>query len=59
MTHHYFDLGIEPPLEPPPYQVPECSVCGAETDRIYQDKWGNIVGCPECVKEVDAWDMLF
>ena len=54
-----FKLNVEPPLVPPPQPpAPECPACGAETDRIYQDRWGNIVGCPECVKEVDAWDML-
>ena len=54
-----FKLNVEPPLVPPPQPpAPECPACGAETDRIYQDKWGNIVGCPECIKEVDAWDML-
>ena len=54
-----FKLNVEPPLVPPPQPpAPECPVCGAETDRIYQDRWGNIVGCPECIKEVDAWDML-
>ena len=54
-----FKLNVEPPLVPPPQPpAPECPACGAETDRLYMDKWGNIVGCPECVKEVDAWDML-
>ena len=54
-----FKLNVEPPLVPPPQPpAPECPACGSETDRIYQDKWGNIVGCPECVKEVDAWDVL-
>lgn len=24
MTHRYFDLGVEPPPEPPDYNVPLC-----------------------------------
>lgn len=58
MTHRYFDLGIEPPLEPPAYDVPHCPVCNGETDKLLRDRRGDIVGCPECVKEVDAWDTL-
>lgn len=55
MIHRYFDLGLEPPLEPPAYQVPLCPVCGAETDTLLRDRWGSITGCPTCIKEVDAW----
>lgn len=56
MTRRYFDPGIEPPLEPPVYTVPECPVCGGETDRLLRDRWGDIVGCSECIEEVDAWE---
>lgn len=51
----HYTLNIEPPVEPPAYTCPICPVCGAETDKLLRDRWGNIVGCPECVKEVDAW----
>lgn len=50
-------LTIEPPVEPPAYACPRCPVCDAETDKLLRDRWGNIVGCPECVKEVDAWTL--
>lgn len=50
-------LTIEPPVEPPAYTCPRCPVCDAETDKLLRDRWGNIVGCPECVKEVDAWTL--
>lgn len=56
MISHYFDLGVEPPLEPPDCNVPLCPVCNGETDKLLRDRWGDIVGCPECVKEVNAWE---
>ena len=53
----HYTLNIEPPVEPPAYTCPRCPVCDAETDKLLRDRWGNIVGCPECVKEVDAWTL--
>ena len=53
-TIHY-TLNIEPPVEPPAYTCPICPVCGAETDTVYKNVYGDPVGCPECVTEVDAW----
>lgn len=52
----HYALNIEPPVEPPEYTCPRCPVCDAETDSFYKDKWGNIVGCPECVQEVTSWE---
>lgn len=52
----HYALNIEPPVEPPAYTCPRCPVCGEETDSYYKDKWGNIVGCPECVQEVTSWE---
>ncbi len=38
-------------------RVPTCPICGAECEKIY--KWaGEIVGCEECIEEVDAWEVL-
>lgn len=51
-----YTLNVEPPVEPPAYTCPRCPVCGEETDSFYKDKWGNIVGCPECVQEVTSWE---
>lgn len=42
----------EPPDEPRHY----CPVCGEETDIVYRDQNGYIVGCPNCVDEVEDWD---
>lgn len=53
----HYALNIEPPVEPPAYTCPRCPVCDAETDKLLRDRCGNIVGCPECVKEVDAWTL--
>ena len=52
----HYTLNIEPPVEPPAYTCPRCPVCGEEVDSYYKDKWGNIVGCPECVQEVTSWE---
>lgn len=52
----HYTLNIEPPVEPPEYTCPRCPVCGEEADSFYKDKWGNIVGCPECVQEVTSWE---
>lgn len=51
----HYTLNIEPPIEPPAYTCPICPVCGAETDTVYKNVYGDPVGCPECVTEVDAW----
>lgn len=36
---------------------PVCPVCGREADTFYEDSDGNIVGCDECIKKVDAWEI--
>ena len=51
----HYTLNIEPPVDPPAYTCPCCPVCGAETDTVYKNVYGDPVGCPECVTEVDAW----
>lgn len=48
--------GVHDYPEPPPYTVPVCPICGEETDTLYADKDGEIVGCDNCVHMVDAWD---
>lgn len=52
----HYTLNVEPPVEPPEYTCPRCPVCGEEADSFYKDKWGKIVGCPECVQEVTSWE---
>ena len=35
---------------------PTCPVCGVETDLLYRDMAGDIVGCEVCVRSVDPWE---
>jgi hypothetical protein len=37
---------------------PVCPVCGERTDTFYKTIDGEIVGCSECIEEVDAWDYV-
>lgn len=48
--------GVNDYPSPPDYTVPTCPVCGQETDTLYSDIYGEIVGCDMCIKLVDAWD---
>ena len=47
-------------LEPPkmrPYL--SCPICGSELyDYVVEDAYGDIVGCSECVKHLDADEYL-
>lgn len=60
MTHLFSnDIGHEPRLDPPdPPPAPLCPVCGEETDLFYCDKYGDIVGCSECIETQDAYDAI-
>lgn len=48
--------GVNDYPSPPDYTAPTCPVCGQETDTLYADVYGDIVGCDMCVKQIDAWD---
>ena len=30
-----------------------CDICGKEVETLYKDKDGEIVGCDNCIKQVD------
>lgn len=58
-------LLTEPNLEPHPYNVPVCPVCGFECDLYYTDINGDVVACDGCMdakKEyetvVNAWEAM-
>lgn len=51
--------GVNDYPTPPEYQVPHCPVCGSECDTFFRDMEGNIVGCDECVDQLDAWDLMY
>ena len=40
-----------------PVKFPICPECGADVDELYKDRCGDIVGCENCVKRVDAWEV--
>ena len=35
---------------------PHCPICCKECEIIYWSKFGEAVGCDECLEEQDAWD---
>lgn len=37
-------------------EYPICPVCGEETDTVYRNQTGEIVGCSECLRSRDAWE---
>ena len=37
---------------------PHCPVCGAETDIFYKDRYFDIVGCVDCMTQVNAWEEM-
>ena len=40
-------------------KYPICPVCFSECDTFYYGKDGDVVGCDECVKAYDAWEMMY
>lgn len=48
---------IEATGYPYPVRWPVCPVCGKECDTFYrQGRYGDIVGCDECIYQSDAWE---
>lgn len=43
--------------EPEDYDVPTCPVCG-EDCTVYYKKFGEIIGCDECIDNEDAWEVM-
>lgn len=44
------------PSEVDNYDVPKCPICGGETWKFYKTWDGEIIGCDNCIREVDADD---
>ena len=42
--------------EPPEPKPPRCPVCMQECSHVYKSYWGDIVGCDECLEELDEWE---
>lgn len=54
----WYDRLPEPSPDPPELPeppVPRCPVCGEETDTLYRDRSGDVAGCGECLRPVDAY----
>ena len=47
----------ELPLEPEEGRMPLCPVCGQECEWVFRDDAGTIVGCDNCLEELDAWEV--
>jgi hypothetical protein len=37
-------------------KYPHCPICCKECETIYWSKFGEVVGCDECLEKQDAWD---
>lgn len=37
---------------------PTCPICGGGCDTIYKNNEGDIVGCNDCIKSVEAWEVM-
>lgn len=46
------DSYYEPPEAKPVY----CPVCMEEATRLYRGYWNDIIGCDNCVEEIDVDD---
>lgn len=43
---------------PKPVQFPLCPICGEETDTFIFNKFGECVGCDDCIERKDAWEEI-
>ena len=37
-------------------KYPRCPICGDECEAIYWSKFGEVVGCDECLTKQDAYE---
>ena len=51
------DPGLRDYPEPPDYDVTHCPVCGCECEVLYRNRYGEIIGCDDCIDVVDAWEV--
>lgn len=35
---------------------PVCPVCGEECERVYTNRYSDVVGCDVCLTDGDAWE---
>ena len=51
------DPGLLNYPDAPEYEVPHCPVCGQECEVLYRNRYGEVIGCDDCVESVDAWEV--
>lgn len=49
-------LGLVDFPDPPEQPMPRCPVCGEECETVYWDVNNQIVGCDNCLLELDAYE---
>ena len=52
------DPGLRDYPDPPDYTVPHCPVCGQECEVLYRNRYGEIIGCDDCIDALDAWEVM-
>ena len=52
-------IGLAVNPDPPvyDYKIPCCPLCGEECETIFFDRFGDLVGCDNCITTKDAWDV--
>jgi len=35
-----------------------CPICGESAEKIFKDRWGDIVGCDNCIEVMDALEVM-
>lgn len=43
-------------LEPREEAMPRCPWCGEECEHLYRDRAGTILGCENCIEDLNAYD---
>lgn len=51
------DPGLLTYPDAPEYDVPHCPVCGQECEILYRNRYGEIIGCDDCIESIDAWEV--
>jgi len=47
--------GVHDYPEPPELDMPRCPECGEECEILYRNRIGEIVGCDNCLEQIDAY----
>ena len=50
--------GVKDYPSPPERTQPICPVCQQECGTVYLDRNGNVLGCDNCILELDAYEWL-